>query len=147
MNAGQVKHDLNLLASTCKSIAATMMQGYKAKDTQKAKLIQLRLQATLYCMSLRYTGAEIRAGLKEADHQDVIKAMGDLTATPGLLDYVDVVSDHIFTHADFPDVTQTRHFLRMLASSKEAARQVEKDRLKLKRKRENEEEERIAALS
>jgi hypothetical protein len=147
MNASQVTQDLNLLSATCKSLATTMMQNYKAKDTPRAKLIQLRLQTTLYCMSPRFTHTEIRAGLNEAEHQDLIKAMGDLTATPGLLDYIDVVSDQVFTHADFPDVTQTRHFLRMLAWSKAAASQVEEVKRKaLKRKLEREEERRIAAL-
>lgn len=142
MSAGRVAHDLNALSVTCKSMAVTMVKGYKDPGTSRAKIIQLPLQAMLCCLSPRFTCTQLRAGLNEDDHQDLIKTIGDLTAEPDLHDYADIVSNKVFTHEDFPDVMQARLYFRMLASSSEAARQVEEaKRQGLKRKREDDEDE------
>ena len=61
--------------------------------------------------------------------------MGDLTAALELQKCLDVMRDDVFTHEDFPDVTEARIFLRLLATSREAARWVEDvTRQSLKRK-------------
>jgi hypothetical protein len=144
MNAGRVKHDLNSISLTCGRVAAAMMERHKAPDTPRAKMTQLRLQGMLYCLYPRFSRKMLKAGagLNEQDHHPIIKAMGDLTAAPEVQKCLDIMKDDVFTHEDFPDVTQARLFLRLLATSREAARQVEElSRQSLKRKRDEFEEE------
>lgn len=142
MSAGRVKHDLASMSVTCGRVAATMMERYKAPDTPRAKMIQLRLQGMLYCLYPRFSRKMLKTGLDEKDHHAIIKATGDLTAAPELQKCLDIMEDDVFTHEDFPDVTQARLFLRLLATSREAARQVEEvSRQRLKRKRDEFEDE------
>ena len=133
-----VLRDLPGMRETCNTVATTMMKTYKAQDTPTAKTIHLRLRAMLYCLRPRWNSPSLQRGLSEDNNRPLIEAIGDLTHAPALKEHPDIMNDDVFTHEDFPDVTQARAFLRMLATSTEAARQVdEASRNALKRKRED----------
>jgi hypothetical protein len=138
ITAGQATCDLSCMSETCNTVATVMMETYKAQDTPTAKTIHLRLRAMLYCLRPRWTRQMLQTGLTQNSNQSLIKAIGDLTPAPALQEHPDIINDDVFTHEDFPDVTQARALLRMLAISREAARQVdEASRKALKRKRED----------